>query len=316
MDEFDKRVGMLAALGAEVTFVEEWRPEEPPREPHPLKLFKSVKLPLTAREWCELFMADGAFYMGGCCGTMSALQSDICHTIRMDSGWFDIEELAEIAETMAHHECGGEDDVEVRFAKIPRSKSLGDLVVTFKAALEGPERGKDQMIDVWQIMALVWHITKDFYAPKVPRAEGSHLSETERAIRVLANTFKWLSWEHMFQAVGTPDAAPLSQTKTNRAMALYKMLPAWKTVAEKMGELDLGPVEGFALIDKEAGPEEVCSNGRGYCVFGTQVEVDDLLALWRQQDKEYEVEKRKPIDERIGVRRVRVSAEKGIEFLT
>jgi hypothetical protein len=314
MDEFDRRVGMLAALGAEVTFEEEYRPEEPPRSPHPLKLFKSVKLPLTAREWCELFMSDGAFYMGGCCGTMGWLQDQICHTIRMDSGWFSIEKLSEIAETMIQHDCEGEDDdVEVRFAKIPKSKSLGDLVVTFKAALEG--RSKDQMINAWQIMALVWHITKDFYAPKVPETLG-HLPEPERSIRILSDSFQRLSWEHLFQAVGTPDTTPTSQTKTNRAMALYKMLPAWKTMAEKMGELDLGPVEGVALIDKEAGPDEVCSNGRGYCIFETQAEVDDLLNLWRQQDKEYEVKKRKPIDERIGVRRVRVSAEKGIEFLT
>jgi hypothetical protein len=308
MDEFDKRVGMLAALGAEATFEEEWRPLEPPRNPHPLKLFRSVKLPLTSREWCELFMSDGAFYMGGCCGSMSALQDEICHTIRMESGWFSIEKLAEIAETMIQHGCGEDNSVEVGFDKIPKGESLENLVSTFKTALDGPERGNSQMIDAWQIMALVWHITKDHYAPKVPQAQGSHLSELQKATHVLERTLRWISWATLFQE--TP-------SKTERAMALYKMLPAWKTMSERMGELNLGPVEGFALIEKDKGPDEVCINGRGYCIFETQAEVDDLLNLWRQQDKEFEVpdERRKPIDERIGVRRMRVSAEKGMEFL-
>jgi hypothetical protein len=317
MDEFDKRVAMLAALGAEVTFEEEYRPRDPPRSPHPLKLFKSVKLPLTAREWCELFMSDGAFYMGGCCGTMSALQDEICHNIRMDSGWFSIEKLAEIAETMIQHDCGEDDYAEVRFAKIPKSKSLGDLVATFQAALEGPERTSGNMIDAWQIMALIWHITKDHYGPKIPQAYGDHMSELEKATSLLARGFQSLSYEHLFRgAVPGEDLGSLSQHKVGRAMTLYRLFPAWKEMNEKIGELNLGPLEGFALIDKEKGPEEVCINGRGYCIFETQAEVDALMALWRQQDKEYEVQDRQPIDERIGVRRVRVTAEKGIEFLT
>ena len=89
---------------------------------------------------------------------------------------------------------------------------------------------------------------------------------------------------------------PESQVKANRSMLLYRMLPAWKTLNEKINELDLGPVEGYAIIDLTMGPDAIATNGHGYCVYENGDTVNEMLNLWRQQDKEYEVEERKPIE--------------------
>jgi len=314
MDEFEQRVRMLETLGVEYHVEQEWRPNEPPREPHPIQVFKSVKLPLRPAEWCGLFMSDGPFYLGGCCGSMSHLQDLVCHKIRMEAGWFNIEELAEIAEIMIGH--NGEDvGDELTFAQLPKGKSLGDMVAEFKGFLEDKKRSEQFLMDPWMTMSLVWHITKDHYGPPVPSAYGDHVSELEKAIRIVSSGLEAISWSTFFRDTNHPAPPPESQTKANRSMLLYRMLPAWKTLSEKIGELDLGPIEGFALIEKEKGPEAICSNGHGLCVYESQKSVDEVLDLWRRQDEEYEVQERKPIDERILVRRVQVSAEKGIEFL-
>ena len=315
MDEFEQRVRMLETLGVEYRSEQEWRPQEPPRSPHPIKVFKSVKLPLRPAEWCGLFMSDGPFYVGGCCGSMSHLQDQICHKIRMESGWFSIEEISEIAEIMIEHDGDENSDNqdELTFTHLPEGKSLGDMVAEFKGVLEDEKRSDTFLMDPWMLMSLVWHITKDHYGPGVPAAYGEHVSELEKSVSILSRGLEAISWSTLFR--NEEHRAPESQTKANRSMLLYRMLPAWKTLNEKISELDLGSVEGFALIQKEAGPDAICTNGHGYCVYESQKAIDEVLDLWRRQDEEYEVQDRKPIDERIGVRRVRISAEKGIEFL-
>lgn len=317
MDEFEQRVKMLETLGVEYHVEQEWRPKEPPREPHPIRVFGSVKLPLRPAEWCGLFMADGPFYIGGCCGSMSHLQDKICHEIRMESGWFSIDTLSEIAEIMINHDGDESNDTpdELTFAHLPVGKSLGDVVAEFKGFLEDEKRSEGFLMDPWVVMSLVWHITKDHYGPQVPSAYGDHVSELDKAVNVVARGLESISWSTLFQDTNHPAPPPESQTKANRSMRLYRLLPALKTLSERISELDLGPVEGFALIEKEKGPEAICVNGHGLCVYETQEAVNEVLDLWRRQDEEYEIQERKPIDGRIGVRRVRVSAEKGIEFL-
>ncbi len=84
---------------------------------------------------------------------------------------------------------------------------------------------------------------------------------------------------------------------------------------ERIDELQLGSVEGFAIIDKEKGPDAVASNGYGHCIYATRGEVDAMFALWRKEDSAYKEGDRIHIDQRMGVRPVRVTVEKGIEFL-
>jgi hypothetical protein len=315
--EFEKRVKMLKDLGVEYHLEQEYRPEEPPRSPHPIQVFRSVKPPFRPQEWCHLFMKDGQFYMGGCCGTMSQLQDELCHEIRMESGWFSIRKLGEIAETMIQHDGDEENDNEERlsFGHLPKDHTLEEMVVALKNGRKRVEKSKTLLLDPWLFLPALWHITKDFYGPEVPRAYGNHMTELEKSVSLLSRGLESISFERLFDTKPEEFKAPDSQTKANRAMLLYRMLPAWKTLNEKIGDLNLGAIDGYALIEKEKGPEAVCHNGHGYCIYESREKVEEILNLWRQQDKEYKVEKREAIDTRVSVRRVRVSAEKGLEFL-
>lgn len=315
MSEFDHRVKLLKALGVEFTQEYEYRGEHPTRKQYSLEIFRSVKLPLLPIEWCALFMQDGGAYVGGCCGAMSHLQDMICHEIRMNSGRFEIRTLAEIAEVMVEHDGDENNDNEdfLTFAHLPQGETLEGFVSNFVRGM-ADTRDAGHILDPWQMMQVVWHITKDFYSPEVPSGMGNHMSEVEKAISLLSRSLTSISWEKLFDS--HPAKAEQSQTKVNRSMLLYRMLPAWKLLNANLDKLDLGPVEGWALMDKRKTPEAICENGHGYCVYDSREKLDEILALWKHDDDQHEAKgMNPPIMDCIGVRRVRISAEKGIEFL-
>jgi hypothetical protein len=315
MSEFNARVKMLEALGVEYRVEHEYRGEPPDRTDYPLEIFRSVKLPLTYAEWASLYMRDGQFYMGGCCGSMSALQDVVCHQIRTDSGWFDIRTLGDIAIRMIEHDGdeGTDDEKELSFSHLPQGVALGDFVRQYAEDIKAATRTDDALLDPWMLMQVVWHITKDFFSPEVPAAYGDHMSDLDKAVSTLGRSLEYLSMERVFRW----DKEKTSQDKAGRSFLLYRMLPALKVLNENIDGLDLGPLEGWALIEKEKGPEAICRNGYGMCIYDSKEKIDEVLNLWRRDDAEHKdpFPDRKPIDERIGVRRVRVSKEKGIEFL-
>jgi hypothetical protein len=290
---FAGAAAVLKRLNVEFRQTEEWRDKPPPRRPHALPFFKGIKLPFTPEEWCDLMMNEGRYYVGGCCGTSSAVQDILGQVFRFETGWMDVEKLAEVAMLQVSH---GERKER------PNFKDLGDLDAAIKKWTE---------LDPWQKLAVLWHLIKDCYVPKVPSAPPHDLPPVEDAIDVLQTGLQALSIHRMF----VREETPASQDRTERLMALYRLLPAIRTLHDKIGELDPGPLEGYALIDREQGGK-VAENGYGLCVYWTRAEAEKMLESWRSEDSEHKVKKdRKPIDERIGIRPVRVSSEKGLEFL-
>lgn len=290
---FAEAAAILKSLNVEFGQTEEWRPKKPPRKPHPLPFFKSVRLPFTPEEWCRLMMSGGDCYIGGCCGTSSAMQDILARVFRFDSGWMDTEKLAELAMLYVGH---GERKER------PNFKALGNR----DAAIKNWPR-----LDPWAKLAFLWHMVKDCHVPKVPSAPPPELPPVENAIDILQQGLYALNFHGFF----APEDAPASQTQADRLMTLYRLLPALRTLSGKIGELNPGPLEGYALIDKEGGGE-VAVNGYGHCVYRTRDEAEAMLKTWRAEDDEHKLkEERKPIDEQIGIRQVRVSMEKGIEFL-
>lgn len=319
--EFQKRCKMLAALGAEYSLLDEWRgkPGEG-RKSYPINVFSSVKLPLKPKEWLALCMNEGSAYVGGCCGTMGHLQDRLNHIFRQGSGWVDIRELEEIAEIRFSHD--DEDGQGKLFKKLPR-KLESEVRATAKT-MKNLKRG--HIMDPWHVMAVVWHITKDFYSPKAPSSFGEHIPEKERAISILRDSFTRLDLERLFESMDENSSVKHPpevevQRKAGRAILLAKMLPALKTLNDRIHELDLGNIEGFALV-REAGSDDVMHNGYGYCIYETSEGVDKMLKLWQQQADEYQGEdsheKERLLQDvgKISVRKVRVSTEKGLEFLS
>jgi hypothetical protein len=312
MTEFERRIKLLNLLGAEWTQDYEYRGEYPNRNKHELEIFKSVKLPLQPAEWCSLFMKEGSAYVGGCCGSMSYLQDTICREIRMQSGWFDIHTLADIAEVMIEHGCGDDDEGDLNFAHLPAGESLEDFTVKFVEEMRvhdlAPPSQRRPDLDPWEVMALIWHITKGFYSPKIPGSYGPHMSEIEKATNIIHNSCRAISWERLFNV--HPN---ISQEKANRSMLLYRMIPALKLLNDNIDKLNIGSIDGWALVDKSG---EICTNVYGYCVYDDRKKLEEVLNLWKRDDEQHQDKKMNPpIMERIDIKRVRISAEKGIEFL-
>jgi hypothetical protein len=269
--------------------------------------FTRVRLPLSPLEWCQVCMRDGWHYAGGCCATCSAIQDILSHAFRFGSGWIDMQELGDMAQLWEEH---GEGDQIVKFSEEPDEFHHKAFV--------------DSRLDPWEKIALVWHIAKNFYEPRVPGAYGDHLRELDKAVSLLGSSLHALSIHRMFDQneIHTLEGQKVlegqkSQDQASWLIILSRILPALKTLNEQIDQLGPPPMEGWALIDLEKGPDAVASNGLGLCLYRTEEEVEHLLQLWREQEgqREEKTERKGKIDDRIRVRRVRVTREKGIEFL-
>lgn len=292
---FETRVAILSRLGIEFSQLDEYRGKVS-RKPVGIEVFHSVLLPLEPIEWLSLCMKMGINYVGGCCGAMSALQDQIEHIFRFDSGWASGRDLSEMAQVIIEH-----DDFD---GKVPWGK-LPEPIEEFAAGIKLDE------LDVWSKIALCWHLVEGYYSAEVPQGHSPKCSEVQQAIAVLGDALYYLSTCDFFKN----SEGPPSQEKTNRAVILSRILPALRVLNSNIDELDLGSIEGFALVDTDKGPDVVASNGFGYCVYTTQEETRELLKTWIREAEEYqEDERRKNSYKRIQIRPVRVTKERGIEF--
>lgn len=300
--DFETAKAALEKLGVEYGLEYEYRGEVgPERKSYDLPLFTSVTPPFTPEMWVSIARNTGEHYIGGCCGSSSAMQDLVCSWFRMANEGVRIRELAELAASQVEH-----DGEESPFHEI---KDLMEKI----EHLSDKERS-----DPWWMFALLWHITKDHFSMEKPRATVDRLSPLEKSLSIVERTCRAISWARIFERKnddGTPEA-PTSQEKAERSLMLARFLPAVKTLWEKVGDLYLGPVNGFAILESAKGTKAIAENGRGYCIFETEADVNALFDIWDEQDSHYEEqrERRPPSRERFSVRPVRVTLEEGIVF--
>lgn len=309
--EFEKRIEYLSKLGVEdAGYKNEWRPKKPPRKLYNLKIFNTIKLPFSAEEWCSLCMSDGGNYMGGCCGSMSHLQDIMNNIFRFDSGYISCEKLENIAQIMIEH---GEEKAATAW-KNGKGIVFGELPMPLAKLMPKIKVGS---ISPWDRIALIWHIVKGHYSPKTPDVFGDHVSDLDRSISILSKGLWNLQIGSLF-ADREKDKQHKSQTKASRALLLSRLIPAIKTINEKVNELELGDIKGYALIAKERGEDQIAHNNFGLCVFKTKKKVNELIQTWEEQAKLYDEPDSRPapLKEQFGIRKVQISSEKGIEFLS
>lgn len=299
MTTFRVRSRLFKHLSIQYSQDQEWRGEVgPDRKPHPVEVFQRVRLPLSPMEWLSVCMTDGSNYVGGCCGAMSALQDRINHVFRFDSGWASGRDLAEMAQIIVDH---GDFETDIPWGKPDKPIE--------KIAAKAPMG----TLDPWSKIALCWHLIDGFYSGEVPHASHPKRTEIQRATYVLGNAMHYLSMCDLFES--NPVKAPDSQERANRAALLARVLPALKLLSDNIDKLDLGPVEGWALIDIEKGSESVATNGFGYCIYAERKEAEDLYQTWLREAEEYEeVEQKKHLVDHLRIRPVKVTAAEGIVF--
>lgn len=323
---FQETIGYLDALGVEYNRDYDYGKQGTEERHHfEVDVIKSVRLPLTDSEWCDVCSRER---VGGCCGTMGSAQGIIDYAFN-SGGWIQGQDFDRLAQLFIGHD---EDErCDYTFKKL--SKPISEAVDIARVAWNRTNPGPDEpCLGAWEKIALVWHIAKDVISPEIPWAYRKHMSPLESAISMLAKGFQSLSFERIFdppsddkldpnlqRAPADPDfeREKAAQKKAQRALTLARILPALGVVNAEIDQMDLGPLEGFALIDKEQGPDAIAANSFGLCIYAVREDAERLIGQWRKQEKEYEErnERVKPIDERIGIRRVRVSKEHGIEFL-
>lgn len=297
--EFEKRKQLLTDLGCEFATEDDWTGEPGvDRRQFERPFFKSVKLPLSAEAWVSLCMQEGEDYVGGCCGNTSHAQDKLNYAFRF-GGWIDADELLELAEAMRSH---GDEAFEPLAKDADLAERCTQVRISIGARLEKP----------WEVIAFIVHVIRGFVILDRPAALA-HVPPADRAISILSRAAWQLDYHQMIERMDRRagnDTA--SQNAVRERLILARLLPALREVAA--GFADTPAFEGVALVAK-ANPDVVCQNGLGYCVYETDSkELAETLAVWREDEKK-EWNPPQKVDELFMTRPVRVSVEKGIEFL-
>lgn len=143
-------------------------------------------------------------------------------------------------------------------------------------------------------MSLPLAVTKPVTAPAAVVK-----TDLDQAVESLSRDLSLLCLHRLYEAE-TP------QQQATCLLALSRAIPALKVLNNRIQELDPGPMEGYALIDQAKGADTVAVTKDGAAIFETEEAAFDALESWFKET---------PIDPRIGVRRVRVSIDKGVEML-
>lgn len=330
MKTFGEKKAALERLGWRVSLADEYRGKPGvDRQKHDLDLFSYVRLPLTPQDWCRLCMGDDAegapalacgeqdengeelYWALDCYGWS---HSDLKEPRRILRSWFyegghvSISELVQFGEFVRDHG----DDFWEEGTNPFKDRTPEEIAEYVGYGVKG------ELSPLGKI-AVCYHLTKDHYLPDVPEAQHERQDEISGAFHLVH------SMAYVF-GMGDFFTNRTWETKTtedaNLTMRLRRFVPALKIVYERVKEIVPESIEGWALVDLEAGEGEVAENGLGYCIYATKAEAERLLEQWREGQRQHEDEcctprklRDKPIDERIKIRAVRVSFEDGIEFL-
>lgn len=260
---------------------------------------RHLRLPFSAEEWVSIYQQNGYH-------NMQDFEPEVQHLLDLafrNDGEISGMDLRRIAEVMSEWEFDpAEDDIYIPFKNAP---ALADMVEYAKQHWHAL-----QPIDK---VAYAWHLingyhTTDDKAVNRPYADENPLVS---ALKTIQQSSFMLYFEDMF---GKEDA--IDQQLTNRTMEIARIMPALKTVLEKVSTIAPAPMEGFVLVDTDVGPEAVASDGYGYCFYRTIEATETAYKLWAKTKKELEGHAAYKLRHtNLGMRRVRVSVANGFEFL-
>jgi hypothetical protein len=324
--EFADAKALFDQCGIDYGLEYEYRGKGEERKSHSVEVFSDVRLPLTARDWVRLCMRepepylpagqmdDGtplyerSEYMGGCCGNMGAVQDRVNGWFR-DGGRVSAAQLVGVGEAMRDHD----DDDGDEFSDKVTLAQLKEAADQFK----NPEKMR-----AWQKIGFCYQLVKHCYGAKLPSAARDHIEPMEEALNVVSGIASALRWDRIFGR----NEADLVKHKATRIRALQEFGPAIKLLHEKFQDMVPEAIEGWAFVDLEAAEDrvgtwdQIATMRSGLAILASKEEAEELLSIWRENDKEFKEEGRrglreKTVDERVALRPVRVSMEEGLVFL-
>lgn len=295
---FDEALPHLQRLGVEIGVAQDYRPVEGVggRLPVDLPLIETFLPPFSPAEWLALAQRDGLYYVGGCCGQMSAVQDEIQDWFR-DGGGIGVRKLADVAEMWQRHDGGSV------FLNLPRP-------------IEEISTDSEEWADPWFRLAVVWYLVKDCHTSAVERGVRPDMSRGDRAICTIDRLASALSFHRVFGSQDLPDP----QAQANRLLLLARLVPALRYVLNHVDEFGYGSMTltGWALVDLKQGEDVVCENGFGQCIFVNRTEAVALIQQWKDNEALHagHVPAYMEIKDRIGIRSVVVDlgSEDGPRF--
>jgi hypothetical protein len=257
------------------------------------ELISSLFLPLSINNWINLCMQGGDSYVGGCCTAFSCLQDSLNRIFR-DGGFITVSELEFIAETVVTHGEGLTENLD--FGVDMAINDLAELA-TVNWEFWGP----------WDKISYVWHLVKGHYTSETPDELES--DPVKASLNTLDQCLRYLSLAYPFHGkfdMAFSDFLPdiETQTKAMNLVTLYRFIPAIRGLFEYVNRLSLPPMEGVVLILTGHGPEVVARNAFGISFY---VDLAEIRGKVWSADSNH--------GGPLGFRKVRVSLEKGLEFL-
>ena len=269
-----KRVSMIEALGAKVTYEDHYVGEG--KERHRETIWDKVRyvhLPLSAEEWAQLAMREGPFYVGGCCSNMSLLQ-DIVNGAFRDGGGIDGPDLLQMGELARGHDG-------FEYFEPMDDERFFTVYMLWKGVQEdGLPEG--QIADVWAKLGLVYNAVEPGLTPRSYERPGDagHWDPLRHRFHVASNEIAAMDWFDLFSPSDDPDE--VAQHEANRRVKQARLLPQLREIVALI-EAEGVDFEGFAIIKPDG---EVLSDNRGLCLYPDRAHAERVMELWARWAKE------------------------------
>lgn len=232
-----------------------------------------VHLPLSPEEWfsCCARRDSGppySYYIGGCCGNLSAAQDILNHLMRMNSeglSAYDIRhQLAEFHDLVRNHDgfnLQDMPDLTVHAEQDP----IARILLLYETVRDGLEEDRDR-----------------------PHAASYDPSRVDQALRAVEEHGSALS--RSFFWIRPPEGEkPDHMSQAWRVERIRKLLPAIRTLHEYLGTLHLGDFEGWCIVDQSG---EVGLTNSGAAVFGTKSEAQKTAKNWNKENERDQASRR------------------------
>lgn len=302
MSDFVRRKEMLDELGVKYWVEQEMRgPVGPERKYYDIELFKQIRPPFDAETWMSLCTNDGDNYIGGCCGTMSGLQDKMENWFRFENQYLNTRELEEAEGYWVNHPDGA------GLWILEEGQTIGDIFITIKE--------KWNSLRPWDKLGAIWQIVKGYHnRESIGRSIDPSFSDFDEAL----STTSGLSWALSWAKHSKDDSSTFT---ANQRITLSQILPAINTIYQTLQEIlkNEAPFVGFVLVDlSRSGYDNISRSRHGLSVFATLDEANKALDDQQEYEDKYQErfhdDKSKLVRERFGIRPVRITLEKGLEF--
>ncbi len=260
-----------------------------------------VFLNLTAGDWCRIAMHEGEEYIGGCCGTASAMQDGINGIFR-DGGYADADAIYTLGEYAKSHKDG----FEGWWKDVSQEQ--------FDTRCNGWEK-----LTAWGKIELCWHAVKDKVKPHSiePAVQDNRPDlDDRREIDALYGSMHYLRYSNsgLFRPT---DGDQNGQHGANDLLMFAKLYPPAKKLVAKLEANDV-PWSGFAIVER-ARPDVICHNGYGACLYTAEADAVKVMDLWDRDERSEKSAREKPLPEdrtsqKVLLRPVTISVKDGVAW--